>query len=138
MKKGTNIQEIVDSFTIKVPQFGGSINEIVQYMKSSIAKCRRHVYDNLDFEYDPEIITGYFHDKISDSSIEFIAILMASEYWFKEFSKISARRTYLGTQAFNKIPNNTESYNLASKNLEKWTLEAQMFSEELPDYSEER
>lgn len=135
---GTDIQEVLDSFTIKVPTFSGSLDYAMQLMKSAIAKVYRHTYDKLDYHYDAESKTGSFDSKISNASVELIALAMACDYYLREIGFLTTRKEYVGTQAFNKIPSNKDKLTVLKGNYEKWVEELQMFVEEFPDYSDER
>jgi len=107
-------------------------------MKTAIAKCYRHTYDNLEFVYVEELEEGNFLNVISQSSIELISMYMVKEYLVPTLSILSKRRQYLGTQAFNKIPSYKEQYDMMKQSLEYWSEEIEKFLMEFPDYSDER
>lgn len=139
--KGTDLQEVFDAFFIKVPHvdFTGKEGQVAQFLKSAVSKCYRHTYDNiLDYHYDEEIQEGNFNTKISQSSIELISMFMVKEFFVQKFALLNARKQYLGTQAFNKIPANIEEFNLTSNSLKYWSDEIDRFLMEFPDYSDER
>lgn len=135
---GTNIQEVLDSFKIKAPLFSGDEDLFIQIMKSAIAKCYRVTYDDLLYVYDSEAKKGHFSKQISNSSVELIATFMAKEFYAMELARCTARKSYLGTQAFNKIPGNKEKFDMVMKDCQHWNEEAFKFSQQFPDYSEDR
>lgn len=138
--KGTDLQEVFDAFFIKVPHidFTGKESQVAQFLKSAVAKCYRHTYDTLEYYYDEELQEGRFNAKISQPSIELISMFMVKEFFVQKFALLTARKQYLGTQAFNKIPANIEEFNLTSNSLKYWSDEIDRFLMEFPDYSEER
>ena len=138
--KGTDLQEVFDAFFIKVPHvdFTNKENQVIQFLKSAVSKCYRHTYDNLKYFYDEELKEGYFEKEISIPSIELISMFMVREYFVQKFSKLTSRKQYLGTQAFNKIPSNKEEFEKTANSLKYWSDEIDRFLMEFPDYSEER
>lgn len=136
----TDLQEVFDAFFIKVPQydFVGKESQVIQLFKTAVAKCYRHTYDSLEYEYNPTIQEGYFTGVITNSSIELISMFMVKEFLSQKLSLINKRKQYLGTQAFNKIPSNKEEFDILSNSLNYWKDEISRFLMEFPDYSEER
>jgi len=137
---GTNLQEVFDSFFIKLPSvnFTSKESQVFQFFKTAISKCYKKTYDKLDYVFNETNYTGYFNNIISKDSIELIAMFMVKEYFFQVFNLILGRKTYLGTQAFNKIPSNKEQYEVAKSQLELWNNELDNFIKDFPDYSNER
>lgn len=137
---GTNLQEVFDAFFIKLPgkSFVDKESEVYQYFKSGISKSKRKVYDNLDYSYDEELNEGCFNDIVSHSSIELISMYMVKEYYFGIFSLLSARKSFLGTQAFNKIPSAKEQFEETEKQMDRWDKEIAEQLADIPDYSDER
>ena len=137
---GTNLQEVINAFLIKFPgtDFSDKIEQVIQIFKSSLPKCRKHTYDNLEYTYHPEIQEGYFYHTLSPDTVELIAIAMAKEYSGSILSILSTRKQYLGTQAFNKIPNMKEKYDLANSDYRRFCNEFDSFKMEFPDYTDER
>lgn len=138
--KGTDLQEVFDAFFIKIPyvDFTGKESEIVQFLKSAISKCNRHIYDNLKYTYSEEIQEGCFENVISPATIELISMFMVKEYFVQKFALLTTRKQYLGTQAFNKIPTNKDEFDLTKNYLNYWDNEITRFLMEFPDYSDER
>lgn len=137
---GTNLQEVFDSFFVKIPSvdFTGKESLIIQLLKSAIGKCYRQTYDNLGYTYDDVLKTGNFINIISQSSIELISLNMVKEYLSQKFAIISNRKQYLGTQAFNKIPSYKEEFNVTEQSINYWNNELDKLISEFPDYSDER
>ena len=129
MAKGTNLQEIVDSVKIKIPNenLSGKENQIAQLLKSATARCKRKTYDNLDFWFDEEILEGYFLTQISDATIELLSLYIVRDYVSWQFSILSNRKKYLGTNAFNKIPSDKERYDFLESQLSYWNTEIEKF-----------
>lgn len=140
MTKGTNLQEIIDSVKSKIPTENllGKENLLVQLLKSSVARCRRKTYDNLDFKYNELIQEGYFDNIISDATIELLSLYIVKGYFSWDFKILGNRKKYLGTNAFNKIPSDKERYDFLEFQLEYWEREIEKFEMDFPDYSEER
>lgn len=140
MKKGTDLQEIVDAVKVKLPRenLSGKENQIAQLLKAATARCKRKTYDNLDFVYDEEILEGYFYSEISSPTIELLAMYIARDYTTWKFSILNNRKQYLGTSAFNKIPSYKEEYDFLNSQLVYWNTEIEKFEMDFPDYSEER
>lgn len=129
---GTQIQEVFDAFFIKLlnVDFTGKEAIVYQIFKSSIPHCIKTVPEDLIYTFDESTYTGIFNDVLGCDSIELIALAMVCEYYFKELGKLSGRKQYLGTQAFNKIPdlkdelNATQlDYNEANEKFEKFRQE---------------
>lgn len=137
---GTDLQLVFDSFFIKVPSvdFKGKESQVFQFFKTAIAKCRKHLYDEITYEYDEDLQEGYFKSLVSDQSIELISMYMAKEYFTQKYALISGRKQYLGTQAFNKIPVYKEQFEVAKQSADNWTNEIERFLMEFPEYSDER
>jgi len=137
---GTDLQELFDSFFIKLPSvdFTDKESQIIQLLKSAIGKCYRRTYDDLTYVYDNTLKTGYFISIISQASIELIAINMVRDYFSQKFAIISGRKQYLGTQAFDKIPSYKEEFNTVKQSIEYWNTELDKLMAEFPDYSDER
>jgi len=137
---GTDLQEVFDSFFVKIPSvdFTGKESQIIQFLKSAIGKCHRQTYDDLTYTYDSVLREGYFNNVISQSSIELIAINMVKDYFTQKFAVISGRKQYLGTQAFDKIPSYKEEFNTAKQSVDYWNNELHELISEFPDYSDER
>lgn len=140
MEKGTNLQEIFDAVKVKIPSenLSSKADMIVQLLKGAITQCRRKTYDNLDFEYSPEIQEGYFIYEVSLSSIELLSMYIVRDYLSQQFAIVSGRKQYLGTQAFNKLPANKEKFDFYNDQVKYWTDRIQVFEMEFPDYSAER
>lgn len=138
--KGTDLQEVFDAFFVKIPQvdFSGKESQVAQFLKAAVSKCYRHTYDNLAYTYDEELQDGHFSDRVSPPSIELISMFMVKEYFVQKFALLTARRQYLGTQAFNKIPSNKEEFDLTQNSLNYWNDEIARLLMEFPDYSDER
>jgi len=136
----TNIQEVIDSFLIKLPtvDFTGKEDMVFQLFKTAVAKCSRKPYDSLEYFYDTTIKEGYFLNKIHDDSIELVSMYMLKEYYIREFDLTTSRLKYLGTQAFNKIPSSKENFDAVSDKLKNLNDEIATFEMNLPDYSDER
>lgn len=137
---GTDLQEVFDSFFVKIPSvdFTGKESQVIQFFKSAIGKCYRQTYDDLTYEYDYDLQEGSFINNISQATIELISIYMVREYFAQRYAVISGRKRYLGTQAFNKIPENKEEFEEVSKSLNYWTDELNRFVAQFSDYSDER
>ena len=137
---GTDLQLVFDSFFIKVPSedFKGKESQVFQFFKTAIAKCRKHLYDEITYEYDENLHEGYFKCLVSDQSIELISMYMAKEYFTQKYALISGRKQYLGTQAFYKIPVYKEQFEVAKQSADNWTNEIERFLMEFPEYSDER
>ena len=137
---GTDLQDIFDSFFVKLPSvdFTGKESQIIQLMKSAIGRCYRQTYDNLTYVYDEDTKEGYFNNNISQSSIELIALNMVKEYFSQKFAAIVNRKQYLGTQAFDKIPSYKDEFNETKQSIDFWNSELDKLISELPDYSDER
>lgn len=140
MKKGTDLQEIVDAVKIKIPNenLSGKQNQIAQLLKAATARCKRKTYDNLDFWYDEEILEGAFYYQVSSPTIELLALYIVRDYMSWQYSILNNRKKYLGTNAFNKIPSDKERYDFLLEQLDYWNTEIEKFEMEFPDYSEER
>lgn len=138
--QGTNLQEVFDAFLIKVPSvnFEGKESEIIQFLKSAIALCRKHIYDYLEYFYDEDILEGHFLNNVSYDSIELISMYMVVEYTQQRFSVLNVRKQYLGTQAFNKIPSSKEDFETTKNTLEYWKDKIDNYLMEFPEYSDER
>lgn len=140
MKKGTDLQEIVDAVKIKIPNenLSGKENQIAQLLKAATARCKRKTYDNIDFWYDEEILEGAFYSQVSSPTIELLALYIVRDYMTWQFSILNNRKKHLGTNAFNKIPSDKERYDFLKTQLDYWNTEIEKFEMEFPDYSEER
>lgn len=140
MDNGTDLQEIVDAVKIKIPNENlvGKENQLIQLLKSATARCKRKTYDNIEFYYDEDIQEGYFYNQISLPTIELLALYIVRDYVAWQFSILSNRKKYLGTNAFNKIPSDKERYDFLSKQLDYWNNEIEKFEMDFPDYSEDR
>lgn len=140
MENKTNLQEVVDAVKIKIPNedLSGKENQIIQMLKSAIARCRRKTYDILDFSYNTVLKEGSFENAVSSSTIELLAMYIVKNYLEWEFSVLNKRKQYLGTNAFNKIPSNKERYDFLNNQLSYWNIEIEKFEMDFPDYSEER
>jgi len=138
--KGTNLQEVFDAFFIKVPSidFSEKENQVIQFLKSAIAHCHKHTYDNLEYFYDEDLENGYFYNTISIDSIELISMFMTIDCFQQRFSLINMRRQYLGTNAFNKIPSNKEDFENTKNSLDYWRNRIDRYLMEFPEYSDER
>lgn len=134
----TDFQEVIINFQSKVPTFEGTLQLLVQYLKSAISRCHRQVYDNLEFWYDEEILEGHFCERLQLDTIELLAMYMAQEHFLNLMSLYDKRKQYLGTQAFNKIPNLKDNYDFITTKYNFWSEEIRKLRDELPDYSEER
>lgn len=139
MEQGTSLQEIVDAVKIKIPgeNLSGKENQIVQLLTSATARCKRKVYDNIDFYYDKEILEGYFYNKISAATLELLSLYIVRDFVSWKFSVLNNRKKYLGTNAFNKIPSNKDEYDFLRHQLAYWNQEIEKFEMEFPNYSEE-
>lgn len=137
---GTDLQLVFDSFFIKVPSvdFKGKESQVFQFFKTAIAKCRKHLYDEIAYVYDEDLHEGYFKSLVADQSIELISMYMAKEYFTQNYALISGRKQYLGTQAFNKIPAYKDQFEVVKQSAENWTDEIERFLMEFPEYSDER
>ena len=137
---GTDLQDLFDSFIIKIPSvdFTNKESQVIQLMKSAIGQCYRQTYDNLSYVYDSDIKEGYFNNEIIQSSIELIAMYMVKGYYSQKFAVLVNRKQYLGTKDFDKIPNAKEEYNETKQSLEYWNGEIDRLKSELPDYSDDR
>lgn len=137
---GTDLQLVFDSFFIKVPSvdFKGKESQVFQFFKTAIAKCKKHLYDEITYVYDEDLHEGYFKSLVSDQSIELISMYMAKEYFTQKYALISGRKQYLGTQAFNKIPAYKDQFEVVKQSAENWTDEIERFLMEFPEYSDER
>lgn len=140
MNNGTDLQEVVDSIKIKIPNenLTGKENQLMQLLKSATARCKRKTYDNIEFYYDEEIQEGYFYNQISAPTIELLSLYIVRDYLTWQFSILNNRKKYLGTNAFNKIPSDKERYDFLSKQLDYWNNEIEKFEMDFPDYSEDR
>lgn len=136
----TNLQEVFDSFFIKFPSinFTGKESQVIQLLKSAIARCHRRVYDDLTYEYDDVLHTGFFINTVGLSTIELISMFMAKEFATQGYNIIVRRKQYLGTQAFNKIPSYKEEFSAAESSVDYWNREVERFMCEFPDYTEDR
>lgn len=137
---GTNLQEVFDAFFIKIPEvnFTNKESQVFQFFKTSLSKCKKKVYDNLNYIYDTVTNIGNFEDVIDNSTVELLATYMVKEYFSQQFSIISGRKAYLGTQAFNKIPSNKELFEIAESQMNYWDREISKLQSDFPDYSDER
>lgn len=137
---GTDLQDVFDSFFIKFPNvdFTNKESQVFQIFKTAIAKCSRNVYEKLEYTYDEITHDGSFLNIIPNSSIELIATYMAKEYSSQIFTLISARKQYIGTQSFNKLPDKKIDFDEAKYLFEYWNNELEKFKSEFPDYSDER
>lgn len=137
---GTDIQEVIDAFLIKLPEtvdFTGKESKIYQYFKASLSKCYKTTYENLDYTYDTETYEGTFNNKIRQDTIELIAIGMVKEYYYGVYSYYVAKKQYLGTKDFNKLPDNSKSLSDAKANVDFWSDEFYRFRQEFYKYSED-
>jgi hypothetical protein len=137
---GTDLQDVFDSFFVKIPSvdFTGKESQVVQFLKSAISKCYRQVYDDLTYSYDDVSKEGTFNNIVTQPSIELISTYMVREYFSQKFAIVSGRKQYIGTQAFNKLPSLKEEYETVKQSLDYWTNEVDRFKVEFPDYSDER
>lgn len=137
---GTDLQNVFDSFFIKIPNvdFTSKEDQVYQFFKTANAKCNRKTYDNLDHTYNGDLKEGNYVHVISQQSIELVAMYMVREYYYQLFSILLSRKTYLGTQAFNKIPSNKEQFELIKYQMDKWENDIKEFESDFPDYSDER
>ena len=140
MKKGTNLQKVIDAVKIKIPNenLSGKINQIIQLLQSAASRCRRKTYDNLSFHYYEEIQEGYFEDNISAPTVELLSMYIVRDYLSWKFSILDNRKKFLGTNAFNKLPSDKEQYESLRGQVNYWNTEIEKFEMEFPDYSEIR
>lgn len=140
MKKGTDLQEIIDAVKVKIPSedLSSRADMIIQLLKGAVSQCSKKTYDKLDFEYCSEIQEGYFINEVSASSIELLSMYIVRDYLSQQFAIVSGRKQYLGTQAFNKLPLNKDRFDFYKEQVKYWTDRIQVFEMEFPDYSVER
>lgn len=137
---GTDLQDIFDAFFIKFPSvdFTDKETQVCQIFKTAIAKCIRNIYEDLNYIYDEITQSGYFVNVISASTVELISIYMAKEYSAQVVALMSARKQYIGTQSFNKLPDKKVDFEEAKDLLDFWTQELENFKSEFPKYSDEQ
>ena len=137
---GTNLQEVIDAVRVKLPteKLSGKENQIVQLLRAATARCSRKTYDNLEFDYVPEILEGYFHEKLHSPTIELLALYVARDYVSWQYSILGDRKRFLGTTAFNKIPSDKERFDLLKSQIDFFNTEIEKFEMDFPDYSEDR
>ena len=140
MKNGTNLQEFVDAVKIKIPNedLSGKENELIQMLKSAIARCKRKTYDKLDLIYDEDSCEGYFINIVSNATIELLSMYVIKNYLEWQFSIMNKRKFYLGTSAFNKIPAYKDRQDFLINQIDYWQHEIEKFEMDFPDYSDER
>lgn len=140
MKKGTDLQEIIDAVKIKIPNenLSDKVNHIMQLLKSATSRCERKTYDDLTFCYHEDIQMGYFENNISAQTIELLSMYIVRDYLTWKFSILGNRKKYLGTNAFNKLPSDKEQYDSLRSQVEYWNSEIEKFEMDFPDYSDSR
>lgn len=129
---GTSIQEVYDSFFMKLPEddFTGRETLVLQLFKASVAYSYKTVPENLTYTYDEILHEGSFVDTIGQDSIELIALFMTREFYRREKDRYSKIKQHVGTQSFNKLPDMLEkskdartNYVLLSDEIEKFRQE---------------
>ena len=137
---GTNLQKVFDAFFVKIPtvNFTGKESMVAQFLESAIAKCYRHTYDNLTYDYDKDLQEGYFNNEVSSPSVELISMFMAREYYIQRYSLLNSRKQHIGTQAFNKLPDMKTDLDVTTSTLSEWDKNISIFLMDFPDYSDER
>jgi len=140
MNKGTDLQDVINTVKIKIPNenLSGKEAQMIQLLKSATAKCKKKTYDDLEFIYDENLTTGYFCNQVSTPTIELLSMYMVKDYLTWMFTVLNNRKKYLGTNAFNKIPSDKERYDFLLKQLDYWDKEIEKFEMEFPDYTDER
>lgn len=133
---GTNIQEVFDSFFVKIPSvnFSGQETLVFQLFKSSIPYCYKTVPEDLTYTYDSEIHKGVFKNTLGQDTIELIALVMRREYYKRLVDKYAVTKQYIGTSAFNKLPNVKEMAESARTNYKIATDDFEKFKNEFYTY----
>lgn len=129
---GTKIQEVYDSFFVKVPSvdFRNQETLVFQLFKSSIPYCYKTVPEDLTYTYNDVVHEGEFDSILGQDTIELISLVMKREYYKRLIDKYSVIKQHIGTSAFNKLPNIKEiaesaraNYQLATDDFEKFRQE---------------
>lgn len=133
---GTNIQIVFDSFFVKIPtvDFTGKESLVFQLFKSSIPYCYKTVPEDLTYTFDETLYEGTFDNILGQDTIELIALCMKREYYRREVDKYASTKQYIGTQAFNKLPNMKELSDCARVNLKDISDTFEAFRQEFYTY----
>lgn len=133
---GTNIQEVYDSFFIKIPSvsFIGKESLVFQLFKSSLPYCEKTVPEDLTYIFDQTLWIGNFNNTISQATIELIALCMKREHYRRELDKYTSMKQYIGTQAFNKLPDIPKQSQEARMNFELLENDIEKFKQDFNPY----
>lgn len=118
---GTQLQEVYDAFFVKTPDtdFTGKEELVYQFFKASIGYCYKTVPESLTYTLTNQTTyDGQFNDTLGLDSIELLALCMARELYRRYDEKYNNIKQYVGTQAFNKLPDIPD---LAEKSKERLT-----------------
>jgi hypothetical protein len=135
---GTPLQDVYDSFFIKNTEtdFTNKQDMVFQLFKASLGYCKKTVPESLEYVLImPDIYEGEFIDVLGQDTIELITLFMTKELYRQTVDKYTKMKQYIGTQSFNKLPENpAKSLSEASKHFKEISDEIYLFRQEFYSY----
>ena len=138
---GTDIQEVFDSFFIKLPHvdFQGKEDMVIKFFKIAVGKSKKTVSYDLSYTIDMEECDGYFNNVLEDENIiELIAMYMVELYYIRQFTFYSQVKQHVGTVNFNKLPESSnKNLQSAIDGMKQWQITIEDFRQEFYTYEDE-
>lgn len=133
---GTDIQVVLDTFFAKCPEtnFTGKETLVYQLFKAGIAHCYKDVSESLEYTFDEVTYTGNFTYILGLDTIELISLCMKREYSRRLLDKYTISKQYIGTSAFNKIPDLKNASDTVTKQYDGLVDEIEDFKQDFYPY----
>lgn len=134
---GTNLQDIFDSFYLKIPREDATPSYVFALIKPALAKVYKQFSHNIKFIVtDSEEFEGYFVDELYLDEVELLTLQMAIDYHTaKDLDRLLTLQSLIGTKDFNKLPTYKDNLVIVKDKISALKLQLEELKSDMNKYS---